>query len=247
MQPQVPAMGAPTRSTSLLSVHESSHGEAKTQPQRIPTRPPMRESSQSNNMLMRQDIAAWAHLNPVPPSCQMVSFSSWRRFSATSGNSRSSEEMRASVLLEEHGTTPDYDPPLLERCPLRVDEDAASDTSNVEQNVQRSSSGQHVGNPSRYSRTQHARTARTSSTSSWTTATSDSSSRPSLSKLDFQKRKVRPASTTSLLTEGFKESPKCRLPPKAAMEKIGKELGFKALKIEDLPEDAFDSDSDDEV
>ena len=244
-------MGAPSRSTSLLSVPESSHGEAKTQPQRIPTRPPMREPSQSHNMLMRQDIAAWAHLNPVPPSCQMVSFSSWRRFSATSGNSRSSEEMRASVLLEEHGTTPDYDPPLLERCPLRIDEDAESDASNVEQNVQRSSNGQHVGNPSRYSRTQYARTARTSSTSSWTTATSESSSRPILLlKADFQKRKVRPASTTSLLTEGFKESLNrslCRLPPKAAMEKIGKELGFKALKIEDLPEDAFDSDSDDEV
>lgn len=77
-----------------------------------------------------------------------------------------------------------------------------------------------------------------------------SDSQPSASKpLTFSKQMIKVASTTSLLTVGFKKSspkPSCALPPKAAIEAIGKQLGFKVLNIEDLPEDAFETDSEDD-
>lgn len=60
---------------------------------------------------------------------------------------------------------------------------------------------------------------------------------------------VRPASTSSLLTAGLNESSQKQqgvVPPKIAMEKIAKELGLEKMKIEDLPEDAFETDSKDE-
>ena len=226
---------------------ETEHQYAK------PTGPPIyaRNSLQEGNTLMRQSIASWNALSPVPPACRTVSFSSWRRFSTTSTNSKSSEDMRASVLLEDHGTTPEFDMPLLERCGLPVRESMPCDNPDAERTFRRSSSGLYIANNRRHIQRIHSNhPVRTSSTSSWTTARSASSSQlDTLPEIRFQKQMVRPASTSSLLTQGIKESPPRKqrmVPPKIAMKEIAKELGLKRMNIEDLPEDAFETDSEDE-
>ncbi|KAF1978921.1 hypothetical protein BU23DRAFT_595434 [Bimuria novae-zelandiae CBS 107.79] len=248
-------MDAASRDTSFSSPYESHRDQANAaaKPQAIKAaRLPMhhRQSSQAHSAQMRQEIAPWGTLFPTPAGCRAVSYSSWHRFSTASTNSKSSEKLRASVLLEEHGTTPDFDPPLLERCDLRVAEEVVRSNPNTARTLQRSSSGLYIAYRRKYPCIQHAQSTRTSSTSSWTTATSEGNPQPGTSEpITFEKRMVRPASTSSLLTASFKEpvsKPKPAVTPKVALENIKKEFGMKDLSVEDLPEDAFETDSEDE-
>lgn len=242
-----------TYSTCPLSLGTTLPRSAQTQPQRMTQARPQthrRNDSQVQNVLMRQDIAAWASLHPTPPGSRAVSFSSWRRFSKMSATSKSSEDMRASILLEEHGTTPEFDPPLLERCELRIPEDeAVCGNPETDRVLKRCSSGLNIAYPRRnHPRIQQTHSTRTSSTTSWITATSEAGSPPDAPKpITFTKQMVRPASTSSLLTASIKESKPKRedtMPPKDAMEKIVKEMGLENLTIDDLAEDAFETDSE---
>ncbi|KAL1596520.1 hypothetical protein SLS60_009167 [Paraconiothyrium brasiliense] len=246
-------MDAASRDTSLCSVYESYLDRAETKSQPISVaRPDMRRSSSAeHNALMRQIIAPWGSLSSTPPACRAVSYSSWRRFSAASSNqSKSRDEMTASALLDVDGLAPQFDPPVLERCNLRIAQEVLCGNPMAEPRPELPQVRYNVRAQRYHPRFQCTQSSRTSPTGSWTTLNSESSSHPGASKpIAFKKQMVRPASTSSLLTMSFKSSPKtsqCTEPPKEALAKIGKEFGIEDLSIDDLPEDAFESDSEDE-
>ncbi|KAJ4351953.1 uncharacterized protein N0V89_007298 [Didymosphaeria variabile] len=246
-------MDAASRNTSFSSLNESylDRAETKSQPINV-VRPDMRRSSSAeHNALMRQIMAPWGSLSSTPPGCRAVSYSSWRRFSATSSNqSKSRNEMTASALLEVNGLAPEFDPPVLERCNLSIAEEVLCGNPTAEQLPELPQVRYNVRGQRYHPRFQRTQSSRTSSTGSWTTLTSDGISPPGAPKpIAFKKQMVRPTRTSSLLTMGFKGSPKTSQrtePPREALVKIGKEFGIESLSIDDLPEDAFESDSENE-
>jgi hypothetical protein len=246
-------MDAANRNTSFSSLYKSYQDRAveKSHPINV-ARPEMRRTfSAEHNAHMRQIMAPWASLSPTPPGCRAVSHSSWRRFSATPSNqSKSRDEMKASALLEANGLAPQFDPPMLERCNLAIVEEVLCGNPTAEP-PELPMLRQHNRYPRYYSRFQRTRSSRTSSAGSCSTLISEDGSQSGASApLTFRKQMVRPASTSSLLTMSFKGSPpnssRRTESPQAAFAKIGKEFGIEGLCIDDLPEDAFESDSEDE-
>ncbi|KAL5426241.1 hypothetical protein PMIN07_011609 [Paraphaeosphaeria minitans] len=244
-------MDSASRNTSSSSLYDSCLDRADTKSQPIDVdRPDIgRTSSAEHNALMRQIMAPWGSLSSTPPACRAVSYSSWRHFSATSSNhSKSRGEMTASALLGENGLAPDFSPPVLERCNLTIAEEVlcGNPTAELPELPQLRQRNRH---PRYYPLFQRTQSSRTSSTGSWSTLASEGSYRPGASEpITFSKQMVRPASKSSLLTMSFKEPPKasrCTEPPKVVLDKIGKEFGIERLSIDDLPEDAFESDSED--
>jgi hypothetical protein len=75
---------------------------------------------------MHQIIRSWDSLTSMPAGCRTVSFSSWTRFSPHSRNT-SKTGLKASVLCADAGITPDFDPPLLERAYLGIDQPIESE------------------------------------------------------------------------------------------------------------------------
>ena len=199
-------------------------------------------SSAAHNALMRQIMEPWGSLSSTPPSCEAISYSSWRRFSTASSSSRSSNEMTAAALCATNGLSRHRNPPLLERFDLRVADDfvcGKPDTGRYQRH------GLHA---------QHKTQTTNSSASSWMTTPSESSSQaaPGPSQpITFKKEVVKRRNTNSLLTASVKAEEPKRLqrlvPPKDTLAKVGREYGIQTLSIEDLPEDAFESDSEDEA
>ncbi|KAJ4299941.1 hypothetical protein N0V90_005189 [Kalmusia sp. IMI 367209] len=198
-----------------------------------------RSSSAAHNALMRQIMEPWGSLSTTPPGCRAISYSSWRRFSTASSSPKSADEMTASTLCEASGLSRDFNPPLLERCDLRVAENIVCGKPVT---VERQRCHPHV---------RHRSQTTNSSASSWTTATSECSSQAASGRSEpiaFKKETVKRRNTNSLLTASFKAAePKHsqrKVQPKVALAKLGKEYGIQTLSIEDLPEDAFESDSE---
>ncbi|OAG02318.1 uncharacterized protein CC84DRAFT_1008919 [Paraphaeosphaeria sporulosa] len=244
-------MDAASQNTSFSSLYDSYLDRADTKSQPINVdRPDMRRTaSAEHNAIMRQIMEPWGNLSSTPPACRAVSYSSWRHFSATSSNqSKSRDEMTASALLGENGLAPDFNPPMLERCNLSIAEEVVCGNPTA-QPPELPQLRQRNRDPRYYPRFQRTQSRRASSTGSWSTLASESSYQMGASEpVSFNKQMVRPASTSSLLTMSFKESPKaprCTEPPKAALDKIGKDFGIERLSIDNLPEDAFESDSED--
>jgi hypothetical protein len=246
-------MDAASRNTSFSSLYEPYQGRAeeKSRPINV-ARPDIRRTfSADHNAHMRQIMAPWGSLSSTPPGCRAVSYSSWRRFSATSSNqSKSRDEMTAMALLDANGLAPEFDPPMLERCNLAIAEEVLCGNPTVEP-PELPMLRQRNKIPRYCPRSRRTQSSRTSSAGSWSTPTSEDSSQPGASKpITFRKQMVRPASTSSLLTMNFKgsppKSPRCTESPQAALAKIGKDFGIEGLCIDDLPEDAFESDSEDE-
>lgn len=243
-------MDTASRDTSFSSLYESCQQRAETSHPINVARPDMRRTAPAEqNALMRHIMEPWGSLSSTPPACRAVSYSSWRRFSATSSNqSKSRDEMTASALLGANGLAPEFDPPMLERCNLTIAEEVlcGNPTAGL---LELPQLRQRNRDPRYCPRFQRTTSSRASSTGSWSTLASEGSCRPGASEpINFSKQMVRPASTSSLLTMSFKESPKasrCTEPPKVALEKIGREFGIEGLSIDDLPEDAFESDSED--
>lgn len=235
-------------SSSSLDGASLDSEKAKSQPINVNQPEMRRQLSAEHNAHMRQVIAPWGSLSSTPEGCRAVSYSSWRRFSATSSNRpRPSNEMTAAALLEANGLTAEFDPPVLERCDLSINEDIVGNPTAELPGFRYIN--QQYRNRRYNQRLRSKQFSRTSSTSSWSTLTSEDSSRSAASdSVLFQKQRVRPARTSSLLTMSFKGTPeeKSTEPSQAVLARIGKEFGIERLSINDLPEDAFESDSEDE-
>ncbi|KAF2247359.1 hypothetical protein BU26DRAFT_597243 [Trematosphaeria pertusa] len=217
-------------STSVISSASSSM--ASSSAQSSVTWPPQhkRTTSAAHNVAMRAIIKPWGGLSYTPPGCQAVSYSSWTRFSASGTGSKSSEDLKASVLWAAQGTTPDYDPPLLERTYLGVDQPLVCGKPNRDRDEER-----------RFHRRNQA------STSSWSTASSEYGSQAASEPIIFRKEAVKGSTTSSLLTSSFKSTPPpVRIPeqPKVTME-MAKEHGLDELSTSQLPS-ATDSDDEEE-
>jgi len=90
------------------------------------------KTSTAYNAAMRQIIRPWAYLASTPPGCRAVSFSSWTRFSPSTRR-KPNIDLKASVLCAATGTTPGYDPPLLECAHLGVDQFGKSEPARSEE------------------------------------------------------------------------------------------------------------------
>jgi hypothetical protein len=184
--------------SSLFSVHSYLSDEVD-----IPSpknRPPMhrRKSSVEHNLAMRQIIKPWGGLSESPPGCQSVMYSSWSRFTASEHSTKSSQEMKASVLWAGSGTSPDFNPPINERVHLGVDHAKAIQPGSPEQEKQK------LPQRPRYQRRPFIRTQSRLSTCSW----SCDASHPRTDSMTFAKQPVKSASTNSLLTMKINEKKK---------------------------------------
>ncbi|KAH6639168.1 hypothetical protein C7974DRAFT_127036 [Boeremia exigua] len=193
--------------------------------------PPTRNSSK----MTRDIIPPWAEMPATPPNCRTVSFSRWSRFT-TSASSTPTGELKASKLCLNRGTSPSYNPPANEwtylgaEQPLRCGKPEAQRNRHRRQHSTQQNSQQSSGTcPS------------LSSTASTTTSTSSSATAP----MEFRRRSVQRASTSSQLTESFKASPAKGRDHTPGMLGLMARLGLDAAEIDELPS-AFDSDDDDD-
>ncbi|KAF2002049.1 hypothetical protein P154DRAFT_150555 [Amniculicola lignicola CBS 123094] len=186
-----------------------------------------RNGSKAHNIAMREIIKDWGSIPESPPGCQSISYSRWSRFSASTGSSTPTEEMKASTLWAPRGTTPDFNPPVLERTYLGVEN---LDPALGQGPQQRGRAGQR---------------RKFGSDSSWMTESSRGSSRSTSEAIAFKREMVKPASTTSLLTESIKPSPLGARRSASAIEILTKGMKNQRLSASMLPS-AFDSDSEEE-
>ncbi|KAF2623104.1 hypothetical protein BU25DRAFT_414625 [Macroventuria anomochaeta] len=199
-----------------------------------PARPnlPERKSSRA----MRDIIPPWAEMPATPPSCRSVSFSRWSRFT-TSGSSTSTGELKASKLCANHGTSPTYNPPANEWTYLGAEQPLRCGKPEVQRSRHRRQQS------AQQSSQQSSGTCPSLSSRASTMTSSSSQTEP----MDFRRRDVQRASTSSQLTESFKASPAKggqEQPP--GMLGVIARLGLNAVDCEGFPS-AFDSEDEDEI
>ncbi|KAF3038616.1 hypothetical protein E8E12_002074 [Didymella heteroderae] len=203
---------------------------------RISTRPalPERKSSRA----MHNIIPPWVEMPATPPSCRTVSYSRWSRFTA-SGSSTPSGELKASKLCTNRGTSPTYNPPANEWTYLGAEQALRCGKPEAQRSRHRRQQS-----ANQYSQ-QSAGTCPSLSSTATSTASTSSQTEP----MDFRRRDVQRASTSSQLTRSFKASPvKGGLDQRQPQGMLGMmaKLGLNAEDCEELPS-AFDSEDEDEI
>ncbi|KAF1930496.1 uncharacterized protein M421DRAFT_20732, partial [Didymella exigua CBS 183.55] len=186
---------------------------------------------------MQDIIPPWAEMPATPPSCRTVSFSRWSRFT-TSGSGTPNGELKASKLCINRGTSPTYNPPANEWTYLGAEQPLRCGKPEAQRSRHRRQQS-----VNQYSQ-QSAETCPSLSSTASTTASSSSQTEP----MNFRRRNVQRASTSSQLTESFKASPvKGGLDQRQPHGMIGlmARLGLDAADCEELPS-AFDSDDEDD-
>lgn len=201
---------------------------------RISTRPalPERKSSRA----MHDIIPPWAEMPATPPSCRTVSYSRWSRFT-TSGSSTPTGQLKASKLCTNRGTSPTYNPPAKEWTYLGAEQLLRCGKPEAQRSRHRRQQS-----AQQYSQQSSGTCPSLSSTAS-TTASSSSQTEP----MDFRRRDVQRASTSSQLTESFKASPAKGGPEQPpGMLGLMARLGLDTADCEELPS-AFESEDEDEI
>ncbi|KAF2993579.1 hypothetical protein E8E13_000116 [Curvularia kusanoi] len=199
-----------------------------------PTRPSLPERKSSRTM--HHIIPPWAEMPATPPNCQSVSFSRWSRFTTSASNTPTGE-LKASRLCTNRGTSPSYNPPANEWTYLGAEQpfhcgrpDVQRSKHRRQQSAQQSSQQSTGTCPS------------LSSTASTATNISSSTTEP----MDFRRRDVKRASTSSQLTESLATSCKIRQSSlKGSPNKGNRDqpLGMQGLMAK-LGVDAADCDGD---
>lgn len=201
---------------------------------RMSTRPALPE--RKSLRAMHDIIPPWAEMPATPPSCRTVSYSRWSRFT-TSGSSTPTGELKASKLCTNRGTSPTYNPPAKEWTYLGAEQLLRCGKPEAQRSRHRRQQS-----AQQYSQQSSGTCPSLSSTAS-TTASSSSQTEP----MDFRRRDVQRASTSSQLTESFKASPAKGGPEQPpGMLGLMARLGLDAADCEELPS-AFDSEDEDEI
>lgn len=147
---------------------------------------------------IRQMTQSWAGIPPSPSSCQAIMYSSWTRFVGGLTESKSVEEMRASVLWAPRGIIPDFNPPILERACLSTQEVTTTGRKRTDMNA---------GRRNKIAAKRPKRQC--SSPTSWETddsSDSDSTStNTSYEAIEFVKESIKSPGTVSMLTKSLKE------------------------------------------
>ena len=213
----------------------------------ISARPPL--SGRNSSRTMRDIIPPWAEMPATPPSCRTVSFSRWSRFT-TSGANTPTGELKASRLCTNRGTSPSYNPPADEWTYLGSERPFLCGRPEIQRSKTcRQQSTQHSSQQSSGTCPSLSSTASTETTSS-TFATEP---------MDFRRRNVQRAATSSQLTESLATSSKFRQNSNKASPANGNRdqpLGMQGLMArlgvntadcdgEELPS-AFDSEDEDD-
>lgn len=200
----------------------------------ISTRPPLAERKSSRTM--HSIIPPWAEMPATPPSCRTVSYSRWSRFN-TSGSSTPTGELKASKLCTNRGTSPSYNPPADEWTYLGAEQPFLCGRPEVQRSKHRRQQSAQQG-----SQQSSGTCPSLSSTASTATNPSSCATEP----MEFYRRDVQRASTSSQLTESFATSCRLRRPShKASPTKGGRDqpLGMQGL-LARLGVDAADCDGD---
>ncbi|PSN65188.1 hypothetical protein BS50DRAFT_53149 [Corynespora cassiicola Philippines] len=188
-----------------------------------------RKTSKEHNMAMREIIRPWASLSSTPPGCRTVSFSSWSRFSSSTDSSKSSDEMKASVLWTAKGTTPEFNPPIHEWAYLGPDQPSPSTSQPAARQV----------------RARLAAPKPKGSSSSWYTETTGSVQEAEPEPITFKKETVKRVETSSLLTALHKSGPSAEAKKESPRTILARAMGVQELSSTMLTS-AFDTDSEDE-
>jgi hypothetical protein len=202
------------------------------------TRPSL--SQRQSSKTMQSIIPPWAEMPATPPNCHTVSFSRWSRFT-TSTSSTPTGELKASKLCTNRGTSPSYNPPANEWTYLGAEQPFLCGRPQAQRNQHRRQ--QSVQRYSHQSSQQSSGTCPSlSSTASTATNTSGSATEP----MEFRRRDVKRASTSSQLTESLATSYKLRqnsLKSSPTKGNRDQPLGMQGLMAR-LGVDAADCDGD---
>ncbi|KAF1352856.1 hypothetical protein EJ07DRAFT_68504, partial [Lizonia empirigonia] len=181
---------------------------------------------------MRDIVAPWAEMPDTPPSCRTVSFSRWSRFT-TSGSSTPTGELKASKLCANYGTSPTYNPPANEWTYLGTEQPLRCGKPEVQR--------------SRHRRQQSSRQSSATCPSLSSTASTTASSASQTEPMDFRRRDVKRASTSSQLTTSFKPSlAKGGQEQPPGMHSLVAKLGLDTLDCDELPSAFSDSEDEDD-
>jgi hypothetical protein len=194
--------------------------------------------SLKHNAALRDLIQPWCGdgITEFPPQCQSVMYSHWSNFTAKPGDSKSSDDLKASVLLAPKGTISNFHPPREERIYLGSAPPYQGPTSEP-------GTKSDGPMPCGVYCLGHWR-GKSSADNSWSTVSSGAQSDPS-PKDDalFKRTVIKSTSTTSLLTRAIRISEGVETANPAGI--LGETLGEGVLTADMLPS-AFDSDSEDE-
>jgi hypothetical protein len=185
------------------------------------------KTSAAQNAFMHDLIRPFAGTWPTPAGCRLVSFSSWTRFSSSTENKKTSDEMKASVLWAAAGKQPDFDPPILEWTNYGVDQSIKP------------------GNPLEVNQSSQRHWHVRKQDSNNSTPTAQAVSEP----ITFAKQSVRWTSTCSLLSATIKTLPVQGLvrekKPLITLE-MAREFGINQLSSSLLSDPFQDSSDEDE-
>lgn len=227
-------MSSSTLNSLVSNASSSSSSVEALEMARTIRRPSMHQrqfSKQQHNVAMRELIKPWGGLSESPAQCQRVMYSCWSRFKAVRTSTKSSEELKASVLWAPSGAVPGFNPPQDERFnmrPGRADADAHSPIS----------CGVYCLG--------HQRVQSEPQNNSWSTISSDEHSEGQSEGVTFKRKPIKATSTTSLLTRAIRRSMGDELVQEISpIGHFGNVLGKELLTADMLPS-AFDSDSEDE-
>ncbi|KAF2748429.1 hypothetical protein M011DRAFT_457748 [Sporormia fimetaria CBS 119925] len=190
------------------------------------SRPKMhqRKTSEARNATLRELMRGWGPLPESPPQCRSIIDCNWPKWSPSPRKALSKEDRKASVLCEGRGAIRDFNPPLLERTYLGVDQSPASDNE-------------------RKPRRAHDR-KKSSLRNSWSTVSSNADAQELSGGISFVKTTVKATVTSSLLTQSFRSASEKRPNQSAGALGFFAKLGME-MNADELPS-AFDSDSEDE-
>ncbi|KAF2265482.1 hypothetical protein CC78DRAFT_543231 [Lojkania enalia] len=183
-----------------------------------------RKTSAEHNAAMREIIKPWAGLSPSPVGCRLISSPHWSRFSSSTTDTKSPEEMTASVLWSPKATTPEFSPPPAEWTYLGAHQPKpmqTADNPNAYRNLYRQQGSQ----------------------GSWATQSPETCSKNHTELITFKREAVKGVATASLLTASFTAQPGAGIQRSSSVGLLSRDLGKSRLSTSMLPS-AFESDSE---
>ncbi|KAH7120920.1 hypothetical protein B0J11DRAFT_532933 [Dendryphion nanum] len=202
-------------SSSSFCITNSGEYFPEVDPDRTSSLPIPAESLHKNtcprDATMRELMKDWSTMRVSTTSCRAISQPSWNRFRPDLLRTKSTDEMKVSVLWTARPTIADFNPPLYERIYLGPPE-AEKKTSLISESNLVLSPPRPVPRHRKWKQNQHrnaskARRLETKSNSEWETESEDEMkpprpkrSRPSSEPIVFERQAIRSSSTSSLLT-----------------------------------------------
>lgn len=191
-----------------------------------------RKASAEHNAAMRDLMKPWGSIAPSPPGCRSIMYSSWSRFNAGNISSKSSDDLKASILWAGTGTTPDFNPPVLERTYLGVVQEKPGKP----------------GKPRGVQGRRRSHRKQSDLRNSWSTLSSGSDAEVEDDRVTFKRQAIKSVSTSSLISSSLRRSQRVVTPEGVnPMRKFAETFGVEFSDPSMLPSAFSDSEDEGEV